>query len=85
MVTTMPIDEYLAALDEPKRTTLTSLRDTIMAIVPDAEQSISFGLSARSQPAARKIPCGRQAFAALWPGDGSSRAAQSRHHPQRAQ
>ena len=23
-----------------------------------------------------KIPCGRQAIAALWPGDGSSRAAQ---------
>lgn len=38
-----PIDEYVAALDEPKRTTLTSLRDTIMAIVPDAEQCISHG------------------------------------------
>jgi uncharacterized protein YdhG (YjbR/CyaY superfamily) len=36
----------LAALDEPKRTTLTSLRDTIMAIVPDAEQCISYGLPA---------------------------------------
>jgi hypothetical protein len=35
MATTNPIDEYLSALDEPKRTTLTSLRDTIMAIVPD--------------------------------------------------
>jgi hypothetical protein len=34
------------ALDEPKRTTLTSLRDTIMAIVPDAEQCISYGLPA---------------------------------------
>jgi hypothetical protein len=44
MATTNPIDEYLAALDEPKRTTLTSLRDTIMAIVPDAEQCISYGL-----------------------------------------
>jgi hypothetical protein len=46
MATTNPIDEYLAALDEPKRTTLTSLRDTIMAIVPDAEQCISYGLPA---------------------------------------
>jgi uncharacterized protein YdhG (YjbR/CyaY superfamily) len=44
--TTNPIDQYLAALDEPKRTTLTSLRDTIMAIVPDAEQCISYGLPA---------------------------------------
>jgi transposase len=33
-------------------------------------------LTARSQPAARKIPCGRQAIAAPWPGDGGSRAAQ---------
>jgi uncharacterized protein YdhG (YjbR/CyaY superfamily) len=46
MATTNPIDEYLAALDEPKRTTLTSLRETIMAIVPDAEQCISYGLPA---------------------------------------
>ena len=44
MATTNPIDEYLAALDEPKRTTLTSLRDTITAIVPDAEQCTSYGL-----------------------------------------
>lgn len=43
IATTNPIDEYLAALDEPKRTTLTSLRDTIMAIVPDAEQCTSHG------------------------------------------
>jgi len=46
MATTNPIDDYLAVLDEPKRTTLTSLRDTIMAIVPDAEQCISYGLPA---------------------------------------
>jgi uncharacterized protein YdhG (YjbR/CyaY superfamily) len=46
MATTNPINEYLAALDEPKRTTLTSLGDTIMAIVPDAEQCISYGLPA---------------------------------------
>jgi hypothetical protein len=43
IATANPIDEYLAALDEPKRTTLTSLRDTIMAIVPDAEQRTSHG------------------------------------------
>ena len=46
MATTNPVDEYLATLDEPKRTTLASLRDTIMAIVPDAEQCISYGMPA---------------------------------------
>jgi len=46
MATTNPIDEYLATLDEPKRATLTSLRDTIMAILPDAEQCISYGMPA---------------------------------------
>ena len=46
MAATNPIDEYLATLDEPKRATLTSLRDTIMAIVPEAEQCISYGMPA---------------------------------------
>lgn len=40
------IDAYLDALEEPKRTTLALLRDTIMAIVPDAEQGISYGMPA---------------------------------------
>ena len=46
MAMTTPIDEYLATLDEPKRATLTSLRATIMAIVPEAEQCISYGMPA---------------------------------------
>src|SRR5215211_4038102 len=33
-------------LEEPKRSTLTRLRDTIMSIVPDAEQTISYGMPA---------------------------------------
>ena len=41
-----PIDAYLASLDEPKRSTLGVLRDTIMGIVPDAEQCISYGMPA---------------------------------------
>jgi uncharacterized protein YdhG (YjbR/CyaY superfamily) len=45
-VSKQEIDEYLNALEEPKRSTLTQLRDTIMAIVPDAEQCISYGLPA---------------------------------------
>jgi uncharacterized protein YdhG (YjbR/CyaY superfamily) len=45
-VSKQQIDEYLAALDEPKRATLSELRDTIVAIVPDAEQCISYRLPA---------------------------------------
>jgi uncharacterized protein YdhG (YjbR/CyaY superfamily) len=40
------IDAYLEALEEPKRSTLTRLRDTIMAIIPDADQVISYGMPA---------------------------------------
>jgi uncharacterized protein YdhG (YjbR/CyaY superfamily) len=43
---TTDVDEYLAALEEPKRTTLVQLRETIMSIVPDAEQCISYGMPA---------------------------------------
>ncbi len=40
------IDRYLERLYEPKRATLTQLRDTIAEIVPDAEQGISYGMPA---------------------------------------
>jgi uncharacterized protein YdhG (YjbR/CyaY superfamily) len=40
------IDHYLSTLDEPKRATLAQLRETIVAIVPDAEQCISYGMPA---------------------------------------
>ncbi len=40
------IDEYLEKLDEPKRTTLRELRDTIMSVIPEAEQCISYGMPA---------------------------------------
>jgi uncharacterized protein YdhG (YjbR/CyaY superfamily) len=40
------IDTYLEGLDEPKRSTLQQLRETILEIVPDAEQGISYGLPA---------------------------------------
>ena len=40
------VDEYLAALDEPKRSTLEKLRKTIQEIVPEAEQCISYGMPA---------------------------------------
>jgi uncharacterized protein YdhG (YjbR/CyaY superfamily) len=37
------VDEYLAALDEPKRGTLEALRRTILEVVPQSEQAISYG------------------------------------------
>jgi uncharacterized protein YdhG (YjbR/CyaY superfamily) len=40
------VDEYLNALEEPKRTTLSRLRRTILAILPEAEQGISYGVPA---------------------------------------
>lgn len=40
------IDEYLARLEEPKATTLAQLRETILTILPDAEQGISYGMPA---------------------------------------
>jgi uncharacterized protein YdhG (YjbR/CyaY superfamily) len=40
------VDEYLAALDEPKRATLEELRRAILEIIPDAEQCISYGMPA---------------------------------------
>jgi uncharacterized protein YdhG (YjbR/CyaY superfamily) len=40
------IDEYLASLQEPKRSTLTTLRHSILDVIPEAEQCISYGLPA---------------------------------------
>ena len=38
------IDAYLATLEEPKQSTLCELRRTILGIVPEAEQCISYGM-----------------------------------------
>ena len=40
------VDRYLASLDEPKRGTLEALRTTILEIVPEAEECISYGVPA---------------------------------------
>jgi len=40
------IDAYLATLEEPKRSTLQALRQTILEVVPDAEECISYGMPA---------------------------------------
>ncbi len=40
------VDHYLASLDDPKRSTLEALRKTILEIIPEAEQGISYGMPA---------------------------------------
>ena len=40
------IDQYLDALEEPKRATLARLRQTILEILPEADQGISYGVPA---------------------------------------
>jgi len=38
------IDDYLQSLDEPKRSTLSRLRRDILAVVPGAEECLSYGV-----------------------------------------
>jgi uncharacterized protein YdhG (YjbR/CyaY superfamily) len=45
-VSAREVDSYLRAIDEPKRSTLEALRRTILEIVPDAEQVISYRVPA---------------------------------------
>ena len=45
-VATADVDEYLRGLEEPKRGTLEALRSTILEIVPEAEQVISYRVPA---------------------------------------
>jgi uncharacterized protein YdhG (YjbR/CyaY superfamily) len=40
------VDAYLRGIEEPKRSTLEALRRTILEIVPDAEQVISYKVPA---------------------------------------
>lgn len=40
------VDEYLRSIEEPKRGTLEALRRTILEIIPDAEQVISYRVPA---------------------------------------
>ena len=44
------VDEYLEALDEPARGTLEALRRTLLEILPEAEQVISYGVPAVRVP-----------------------------------
>jgi uncharacterized protein YdhG (YjbR/CyaY superfamily) len=44
--TANPVEEYLAGLDEPKQSTLRQLRASILEVIPEAEEGISYGLPA---------------------------------------
>ncbi|MGH9096986.1 MAG: iron chaperone, partial [Acidimicrobiales bacterium] len=41
-----PVEEFLTGLDEPKQSTLRQLRASILAVIPEAEEGISYGLPA---------------------------------------
>ncbi len=56
----LEVDEYLSSLEEPKRSTLASLRQSILDVIPDAEQGISYGLPAFRQKG--KVVAGFGAF-----------------------
>jgi uncharacterized protein YdhG (YjbR/CyaY superfamily) len=43
---TEDVDGYLASIEEPKRSTLETLRRSILEVVPEAEQCISYGAPA---------------------------------------
>jgi uncharacterized protein YdhG (YjbR/CyaY superfamily) len=45
-MTVEEVDAYLAALEEPKRSTLEALRRSIRVVVPGAEECISYGMPA---------------------------------------
>ena len=40
------VDRYLQGLGEPKRSTLQALRRTMLEVIPDAEEVISYGVPA---------------------------------------
>jgi uncharacterized protein YdhG (YjbR/CyaY superfamily) len=46
VVSAQEIDQYLAGLDEPKRETLAQLRQSILDVLPEAEQGMSYRLPA---------------------------------------
>lgn len=45
-MTARDIDAYLAAVPEPQRSTLQAVRETILSIIPDAQECISYQMPA---------------------------------------
>ncbi len=48
-MTAAEVDTYLAEIDEPKRSTLETVRRSIRAVVPEAEEGISYGMPPHDQ------------------------------------
>ncbi len=66
------IDGYLDGLDEPTRSTLRRLRETLVELLPEAEQAISYGCPAFKVRG--KTVAGFAAFKhhlSYWPHSGS--------------
>jgi uncharacterized protein YdhG (YjbR/CyaY superfamily) len=57
-VSSSEISAYLDGIDEPKRATPQKLRETIMELIPEAEQGLSYQLSAFTMDA--KVIAGLQ-------------------------
>lgn len=75
-MSTREVDDYLEQLDEAQRSTLERLRQTIAAVIPEAEQGMSYGVPAFSiagkaiagftaSKGALKFPVGRPPSEAL--------------------
>jgi uncharacterized protein YdhG (YjbR/CyaY superfamily) len=45
-VSAVDVDAYLRGVEEPKRSTLQELRSTILEIIPEVEEAISYGVPA---------------------------------------
>lgn len=59
-MSTDEVDGYLQGVEEPKRSTLEQLRRTILEVIPDAEEGISYGMPAFS--VGGKVVAGFAAF-----------------------
>ena len=45
-MSTEEVDAYLAGVDEPKRSALEAVRRSILAVVPEADEGLSYGMPA---------------------------------------
>jgi uncharacterized protein YdhG (YjbR/CyaY superfamily) len=45
-MSTEEVDRYLARIEEPKRSTLQKLRKSVLKVIPEAEEGISYGMPA---------------------------------------
>jgi len=59
-MTSKEVDRHLAKIGQPHRSTLQSLRKTILEIIPEAQEVISYGFPGYKLDG--KIICGFDAF-----------------------